>query len=390
MLIYLGTFILSTVFMYFGEKSKKKIKRFLFISLAICIPCLLAGLRDYTIGTDTAGYVKNIFLAATQSSGIKNFYNTTIYHNWKYITISSFEYGYTTLVYLEAKLFKNFLVSLFINQIVIILPIVIGLLKYEKKYGIKAYVCYMFFLFMFFNVSLNAVRQFMSISILFFGISTLIVDKSRNKFLICFVLSVLFHTSGVLGIIPFLFFTIQKEQKIFFKCGNVKISVETVQNFLLIIFLGIFLFYGSNILSKINLSIIRMYLNYLPRNVKFSINQIVLQIPYLALMYKERKNLMEFKNFSVENRNFLAFNMLIFLIQFAFSQLSTITANSWRINLIFSVFLIVTVPFMVSLEKDAKTRKFILILVIGYLAIYWFYMFAYLGKHNTVPYVFGI
>lgn len=390
MLIYIGTFIFATIFMYFGSKCKKKIGRYFLISLAICIPCLLAGLRDVNIGTDTSGYVIKIFSAAIQSSGLKDFYNTLIYHEWKYVTISSFEYGYTTLVYLEAKLFNNFFASLFINQIVIILPIVLGLLKYEKRYGIKAYIGYMFFLFMFFNVSLNAVRQFMSISILFYGISTLIVDKSKKKYFLCLIQSVLFHTSGVLGIIPFLFFTIQKTHKLSFICGNVKISIETIQKLLLIVFCAVFLFYGSNILSSINLSIISSYINYLPRNVNLSINQIILQIPYLTLMYKERRNISKFRNSSAENRKFLAFNMLIFIIQFGFSQLSTVTVNSWRINLIFSLFLIVTIPLVISLEKHVKTRKIILMISITYVAIYWFYMFVHLCKHNTVPYVFGI
>lgn len=390
MLIYIGTFIIATFFIYFGAKSRKKLNRFILISLAICIPCLLASVRDVSIGTDTSGYVINIYSAAVRSSGLEDFYNTLIYHEWKYLPISSFEYGYTTLVYFEAKLFNDFSASLFLNQIVIILPIVFALLKYEKRYGMKAYIGYMFFMFMFYNVSLNAVRQFMSISILFYGIATLTVDKSRNKYLLCLVLSVLFHTSGVLGIIPFLFFTIQKRYKTLFAFGSTKISVETMQNLLLILLCVLFLFYGNNILSRINLPIISGYINYLPRNVNFSFNQIVLQLPYLALMYKERKQVLEFKNISIDNKNFLDFNMLMYIIQFVFSQLSTVTVNSWRINLIFSIFLILIIPLIISFEKKMRTRKLILLISIAYIAIYWFYMFAYLGKHNTVPYVFGM
>lgn len=390
MLIYLGTFIIATFFIYFGAKSRKKLNRFILISLAICIPCLLASVRDVSIGTDTSGYVINIYSAAVRSSGLEDFYNTLIYHEWKYVPVSSFEYGYTTLVYFGAKLFNDFSASLFLNQIVIILPIVFALLKYEKRYGMKAYIGYMFFMFMFYNVSLNAVRQFMSVSILFYGIATLTVDKSRNKYLLCLVLSVLFHTSGVLGIIPFLFFNIQKRHKTSFALGSTKISAESMQNLLLILLCVLFLFYGNNILSRINLSIISSYINYLPRNVNFSFNQIVLQLPYLALMYKERKQVLEFKNISIDNKNFLGFNMLMFIIQFVFSQLSTVTVNSWRINLIFSIFLIVIIPLIISFEKKMRTRKLILLISIAYIVIYWFYMFAYLGKHNTVPYVFGM
>ena len=67
MTIYFGTFIVSYLFCWYGEwlinHKKVKIARVMLI-LAALAPAVLAGIRDYTIGTDIATYGHWRFIAA--------------------------------------------------------------------------------------------------------------------------------------------------------------------------------------------------------------------------------------------------------------------------------------------------------------------------------------
>lgn len=50
MLIYLIVIFVSFIFAYIGNKTSTKIIRYVFFSLAILLPSLLAGYRDETVG----------------------------------------------------------------------------------------------------------------------------------------------------------------------------------------------------------------------------------------------------------------------------------------------------------------------------------------------------
>ena len=59
MAIYFGTFIVSYLFCWYGEQLSKESGRkgaVPVFCLAVLVPAILAGIRDYTIGTDIATY----------------------------------------------------------------------------------------------------------------------------------------------------------------------------------------------------------------------------------------------------------------------------------------------------------------------------------------------
>lgn len=67
MAIYFGTFIVSYLFCWYGERlsnHKKEKKAHVMLALAALVPSVLAGIRDYTIGTDIATYGHWLFIAA--------------------------------------------------------------------------------------------------------------------------------------------------------------------------------------------------------------------------------------------------------------------------------------------------------------------------------------
>lgn len=71
MTIYFGTFILSYIFCKSGERLSNRGKKraaWCMLCAAVLFPAILAGIRDYTIGTDIATYGHWLFIGAKQAS----------------------------------------------------------------------------------------------------------------------------------------------------------------------------------------------------------------------------------------------------------------------------------------------------------------------------------
>ena len=104
-------------------------------------------------------------------------------------------------MYVIAKIIGNLQWVLFFIHILIVVPIYLGLRKFKDLDG-KLWLCMLVFYFMFYNVSLNIVRQYIAIAILFYGISSLLNDKrGETKFWISLIVALLFHNSSLLGIV---------------------------------------------------------------------------------------------------------------------------------------------------------------------------------------------
>lgn len=74
MLIYLIVIFVSFIFAYIGNKTSTKIIRYVFFSLAILLPSLLAGYRDETVGHDILAYAVPCFNDLTNIINIKELF----------------------------------------------------------------------------------------------------------------------------------------------------------------------------------------------------------------------------------------------------------------------------------------------------------------------------
>lgn len=72
--IYLMCFGTSCLFLKVSDKCKKnKIVKILIISIALLIPCILAGLRHHSIGTDVEVYVQRLFQCAKNAQNFMEY-----------------------------------------------------------------------------------------------------------------------------------------------------------------------------------------------------------------------------------------------------------------------------------------------------------------------------
>lgn len=138
MAIYFGTFIVSYFFCLCGEqlcKANKKRASAILLCLAVLVPALLAGIRDYTIGTDIATYGHWLFIGAKQAPNpLKFAFSNT-----------SIDFLYSILVYSTAHLFSSEHWLYFFTGLLIYGFTMAGIYRYRKIISISiAWVCFLF------------------------------------------------------------------------------------------------------------------------------------------------------------------------------------------------------------------------------------------------------
>lgn len=103
-MIYIVFFLISCFLIWLSEKSSSRYIGKLLAFIAILLPCILAGMRADTIGTDLRVYVEPMYNAAKQSTSFSSYMDQRWYVIWRYMYVNKFEIGFTTLVYLIEKL----------------------------------------------------------------------------------------------------------------------------------------------------------------------------------------------------------------------------------------------------------------------------------------------
>mgnify|MGYP001021134194 CR=1 FL=1 len=214
MIVYIFGFSLSLLLIGLAQRYKTKDIRFQVLSFfALLIPCFIAGLRDLTIGTDVNVYASPMFDIAKSSSSLKSFLNTTWY--MVYVKISDIEMGYDVLVFVTAKVFGSVQSLLFLTEMLVVVPVYVALVKMRKQLPI--WVGMLTFYLMYFNLSLNIMRQSIAMAFLLLAFSYLF-NESRKGFVVSFIIAVCFHTSAFLGIIVFaIYLYVVKDRKMSFQ-----------------------------------------------------------------------------------------------------------------------------------------------------------------------------
>lgn len=387
MVAYLTCFGISIFLFRISEHMKNKKQKNIVIFLALIIPCVLAGLRNKTVGTDVRWYTNPLFECAKKADNFKQYYEMRFLNqfNFQYFYVKNYEILFIVLIYIITKLTESFQLILFVIQMLIIFPVYGGLKKFKKLEN-KLWLSMLVFYFLFFNVTLNLMRQFIGIAIIFYGISCFINENNKKgniKFWIFLVVGTLFHKSALLGIIIYIIYVIlnhQFTQKKIYKFYGRKINVSKVLTIILIMS-SLFVIYNSNLLIKIlNFGGLEYYIGYINGEVTFFGTKVIKIIPIIFIF------LIVYKSFIIENK-ISWFLIVMFLMEAVIiSQFSSIVSQSGRIGFIFQIFDIVSFPILCSSSKKIQTNHFVTLLMIGYLFFYWIYTFVYGNSHFTMPY----
>lgn len=187
--IYFGTIAVSAILFYLADKSKGCLQYGL-AAISICVVCFIAGCRDITVGTDTQFYPLIMFNDA-KSYSIIAYYPRVI---------SMFgeaqPYGFTFITWIISRLVSNFGQYLFMLELIAILPVYIGLCKFNPNSTWVGMSCYLFMLFPF---SLNGIKQCIAASFVFLAMA-FYLDDSKRTAVILYIVACLMHQTAVLFI----------------------------------------------------------------------------------------------------------------------------------------------------------------------------------------------
>lgn len=379
MWIYICVIFISCLLTLIAEKSQKSIRQ-LFFTISVILPSIVSGARADSVGTDMHAYIEPMHRFANSIDNYFYFINS----NQTLISgdqVNRFEKGYMTLVYLCSRISSSLFFDLFISELLIISLTLIALCRFNKKYNISITLGMFVFYMMFFNPSLNIVRQSLAMSVLIFSYTYLIEDK-WIKYTIGVIIAYLFHQTAIIGIIPlFIYYFIKTDNKYIFKFGgNIKtISSSTIRSILGSIFIVVF----SPILVNIVLSLTgqtRFQWAYLAAIPAISINQMIIRLPFVLLLIVQWNSMKD----TIQKNFFLSMLILDLLL----SMISGGTNYLLRVAMYPSIYYVFAFPIEV---KDSNVNKHILIatLIIAYLMVYWYYTVVIMNYNATVPYVYG-
>lgn len=200
MLIYILTFLISLFFVYKAQLSKSIVLSLLFLLFGAAIPSFVAGVRDTSIGVDINVYAIPCYDLA-MATDFSDF--STLSIRWGAV--------FPLLIYL-GYIMGSLSWGLGFVEFFICINVLIALYIQRRKMSMT--VGYFIFLFLFYNMSLNLMRQSMALSCCVLAFSLMINAKYKIS-IIPLYLAFLSHSSVVifgLLLMEFYFLVINKKK----------------------------------------------------------------------------------------------------------------------------------------------------------------------------------
>lgn len=372
MVTYIIVFIISCILakiasvFYINREKKNKIFFLLISFFVILIPALLAGLRGRNVGTDVNSYIMPGISHSIKATSLKAFLKT-----------DDLELIFGSFIYFVANNFENAkFIILFFIEFIILLLVYSELIRKADKF--PTWLGLFIFYFVFYNATLNAMRQYIAIAIVFFS-SRYIEKKKIIKFLICIILALGFHKSSILCISFYPLYHLFKDNK--------RKKLKIILVFLLILLLCFYNKLLQFFTNQINLLPEKYYERYSLNINDFDFQEVetsyrVIFLTCICFCYKKIC-----KSFSGNS----AYIYLLFL-DFIFIQLGCFSRQAYRISLYFGIHILQIYPQLLGANKIKNdfNSKFYFLLIISVSVAYWLYISIISNANETYPYVLDL
>lgn len=371
MYIYLCVFAISILLCYFCEKiafpaiEQKTLSKLWFVILLVLIallPSILGGVRDYSIGTDIRVYGNTWFYLSRSSSNLLSLL--------KLASESSIGALYATFNFIVSRFTDNphwfYFWYCFVENLIVLIAL------RENRKLISTTSGWATYLLLFYNLNFNMLRQGMALVILLLGFKYIREEKFL-KFILVVLFAYLFHSTAIIALLVYIIYLIIAhknnannwvQMSLIYICSIIFIlSFESISQFLLNA--GILSARYAIYLNSDNAATGRSYIFYL-----------FIFIVCILSVKSEKDTIFNF------------FEIITFIC-ISFSILVKISYLS-RVIDYFSIYLCFGIPYI--FEKKSRVilngitfRPLIMyILLIGY----WLIIYAFLGYHSTVPFIF--
>lgn len=359
-MIYLLVFFVSTIAVYVSEKNfknnKKKIAIF-FSIIAVLLPSLLAAFRVEGVGTDTLYYVKSNFEAALMSNTFEQFNR-----------IFELELLYNLLVYIVSRFTNNINILYFMIQAIIMLFVYRAC--YDQKENSPMWLSFLLFLLLYYNRSLNMIRQSLALAIILYSFKY-IKDKKLVKYTLFVIIASLFHKTALVSlIIYFMVRLIERKENFLYKFFILLISFMFLVGYQEIMFLLIdFKIVPSKYLFYVIGSESNILLIELVRKIVF----LGIFILFGRAFNKNDKNSHVFKYF-------MSLDLVLYLVGIYANYAQRI---SYYLGY-FDIFLIAQLP---NCCRNGFSKKGMYVILIVFFVLYWFIYYGVLKYDSTFPYI---
>lgn len=356
MTIYLFVFAISFLLL--------KLKKKFCTVLAILLPSILAGVRDYTIGTDILVYGNAWFDRALITNSLIEYIS--------YAVPRDIGAGYALINWISAHIIGNAHFLYFILSLLCNILAYLGLKKNEAlldvPFGMFAYYC------IFYCRTYNILRQSIAVMIIFWGF-WFIRQKKIGSYIITVFVAMLFHSSAIIGIIIYVLYWISNSK------------LRRINKILTIVgcIIGILL-YSQIIEFLININLIseryELYINDTGGGGGY-IRIFLLCAPLigviLVMLKPQYHRTNEFSALCI----YAILSLLISILAFRLSSISRI-AYYFDIHFVY-VWAMVGDKLKYNFRINQKNSNK---LIIGcYLLLYWIYVFVIRNSGEVFPYV---
>lgn len=349
MIVYILMFLLSLLFAFLFFKTTNKKLKYIF-ALCSALPFFIVAAIRYDVGTDYLfRYVPNYI----------SMVNGQI--------IDSLEFLCRLLMKFCIFISKDYTIFFIITSAIII-GLIFKTIYKDSKHVILSII--IFLVGSFFFQSLNLVRQYISMAIIFSSYQLLLSDKKKDKILFAFCLlsAFLFHTVSIVFIIM-VFFT------------NKRIKTRwVVITLLLLILLGdkipIVITYLINIFKLNSFTNIDKYIKYIEIGGNLPFTTIFVETViylYLTKMY----NMLE-KDKEVNKKAIFFLNCQSFVMLFTIMNMHI--NLFFRVAIIFSIFQILSIPYFYKLNENKTFELFGIELKKGVLIATIFVLVCFSGR----------
>lgn len=371
-MIYLVSFIISGLFAYFASRVNNRLKFVALSFFSIAILVVLAGLRDYNIGIDVMGYLTKepYWAGAISSDSIFEYLKT-------HFKLGFGEPLFAVLLGLIAQFIGKYRVFLFVAHAIILTCIYIGTFRL-KKYINPTFVLLVYYL-LYYNHTLNIIRQHIAMAILFVAFADLLNGK-YIKYCIFVFIAMLFHSTAIisLGLLA-VHLILNFQHKKLEKFSPIHRKYSIVLGLTWIVFL-----FAPLVKILVSLGILnKRYLFFLKNTTEPAI--IVSGMVFLGLIaaYYFREQMKQ----KCEQYDFFVMCSICYLILL---QLAFTVAHGKRVALYFALSDILTLGLIESSQTNKKTRRLVRIVILGICFIYWFYIYVWSNAGKTFPYILGL
>ena len=366
-MVYAFAFCVSSALFCIGTKRiKAQLTSRVYLQLGsfcyfvgILLLASLAGIRSNNIGDDVNSYILYAFQRALSYASIKEVF-----------TKGLLEPGYELLCYICSRIYPDIHILHFVTAFIICS----GVYLFAKEYVTKIDVAFAMFIFMmlYFNTSLNIVRQFLSIAVYLFGCKYLFRHKYSLYFFCCLI-AISFHSSGIISVfvgVLYIFLADGKRKKL-------KIMTVVVGSILSVVCLR----HITALLSSFSI-IPSKYLKYFSVEGNSSVFiQIVSRAPVLFLCVFFLRDLLFY-----DEKSHIYFCFL--LIDCIIGASSPLIGDASRFSLYFGVWQMILIPEIVRVAKYRFKDggiKFKLGLV-AFFSLYWIYCVVIRNFGGTFPF----